>query len=80
MTGRGSKPRTWTQISTLQPDQRVVKVLSALKSLNKLCAVLIIIGSVEDAEIESNSDLFPTLISQDVEGYITGYVESLELM
>ena len=80
MTGRGSKPRTWTQISTLQPDQRVVKVLSALKSLNKLCAVLIIIGSVEDAEIESNIYLFPTLISQYVEGYITGYVESFELM
>ena len=47
---------------------------------NKLCAVLIIIESVEDGEIELNSDLFPTLIPQDVEGYITGYVESLELI
>ena len=46
---------------------------------NKLCAVLIIIESVEDGEIELNSDLFPTLFPH-VEGYITGCVESLELM
>ena len=33
--------QTWTQTWTLPPDQRVVKVLSALKSQNKLCGVWI---------------------------------------
>ena len=51
-----SRARAWTRAWTLQPDQKVMKarVLSAPKSLNKLCALWILFRSVEDAEIESS--------------------------
>ena len=53
-----------TQTWSLSPDQRAVKILSAPKSLNKLCGVWIIFRSVEDAEIEASSESIPTLILQ----------------
>ena len=57
---------TWNQTSlrTLQPDQQVGKVLSAQKSLNKLCVVWILFRFVENTEIEDSSELIPTLIHQ----------------
>ena len=54
--------RTWTQTWTLPPDQRIVKVLSAPKSQNKLCGVWIIFRSVENAEIEDIAETISTLI------------------
>ena len=41
-------------MSTLPPDQRVVKILSAPKALNKLCEVCVLVRSVADAEIEAH--------------------------
>ena len=55
---------TWTQTWTLPPDHLVVKVLSALKSQNKLCGVWILVRSVENAKIEDSSELISTLIHQ----------------
>ena len=39
--------QTWTQTWSLAPDQRVVSVLSALRSLNKLCGIWIRFGYAE---------------------------------
>ena len=63
------------QIWTLQPDQRVVKVLYALKSLvvkvlyalkslKKLCGVWILFRSIKNVKIEDSSELISTLIHQ----------------
>ena len=60
-----AEARTWTQTWTLPPDHRVVKVLSALKSQNKLCEVWILVRSVENAEIEDSGESISTLIHQD---------------
>ena len=47
-TNRGlAGVRTWTQTWTLPPDQRVVKVLSALMSQNKVCGVWILFRSCQ---------------------------------
>ena len=54
----------------LPPDQRVVKVLSASKSLNKLCGVWILFRSVEDAKIEACSESIPTGIPQTGVWYV----------
>ena len=63
MTGRGSNlDSTWT----LPPDQRVVKVLSAPKSQNKLCRVLIHFRSPKKAEIVDITETISTLIHRTV--------------
>ena len=51
---------TWTQTWTLPSAQRVVKVLSALKSKNNLCGVWILLGQLkfENAEIEDSSESY----------------------
>ena len=54
--------QTWTQTWTLLPDQRAVKVLSALKSQNKLCGVWILFRCVKKAEIEDIAETISTLI------------------
>ena len=43
-----------SNLNSAHCDQPVVKVLSALKSLNKLCWVWNLFGQVEDAEIEAS--------------------------
>ena len=43
-----------------------VIVLPVPKSLNKLCGVWILFGSVEHSEIEHSSELIPILIPQTV--------------
>ena len=52
-----AEARTWTQTRTLQPDQRV-KVLSAPKSLNKLCGVWIILGPSKMQKLSNRSYFF----------------------
>ena len=58
--------RTWTQFWAFAwaTSQREVKVLSAPKSANNLCAVRILFSSVESAEIEDSCESIPTLILQ----------------
>ena len=60
LAGARTGIRTWT----LPPDQRVEKVLSAPKSLNKLRGVWILFRSVENVEIKDSCESISTLINQ----------------
>ena len=57
---------TWTQTWTLAPDQPVVKVLSAQKSLNKLCGVWFLLRPIKMQKLRTAVNWFqvPTLIPQ----------------
>ena len=60
--------QTWTQTWTLQRDQQVVKFLSALKSLNRLCGTWILFRSTEDTQIEASQQTISTLIPPSQNG------------
>ena len=68
MTCSGSNLPSWTQTWTLPPDQRVVKVLSALKPQNNLCGIWVLFRSVANAEVEDSGEWTSTLIQHDVSG------------
>ena len=55
---------SWTQTWTLQPEQWVVEIWSALKPQNNLCGVRIIFRSDTTAEIEDSSESISTLTCQ----------------
>ena len=72
----------WTQTWSLQTDQRVVKVLSAPKSLNKPCGILNSFTSVEYAKFEGRdtvtfSKLKPNTGQKQATGLLLLWVEHL---
>ena len=64
----------WTQTWTLQPDQLVVKVLSAPKSQNKVCGVWILFRSVKNVEFEDSTETVSILILQTGLGLYLGFM------